>query len=65
LRRPLTAVATGLLALGASAAAGTPAAASTAADDGAVTRGRLVLDTLTMLKAANDGRTVIHHDAAT
>lgn len=34
-------------------------------DDGAVTRGRLVLDTLTMLKAANDGRTVTHHDAAT
>ncbi|MGW1802399.1 hypothetical protein ACWCQN_42615 [Streptomyces sp. NPDC001984] len=34
-------------------------------DDGAVTRGRLVLDTLTMLKSANDGRPVINHDAAT
>lgn len=36
LRRPLTAVATGLLARGASAAAGTPAAASTAAPEAAV-----------------------------
>ncbi len=33
-------------------------------DDGAVTRGQLVLDTLTMLKAANDARPVSYHDAA-
>jgi hypothetical protein len=34
-------------------------------DDGAATRGQLVLDTLTMLKAADSGRTVGYHDAAT
>ncbi|MYS18987.1 hypothetical protein GA0115240_10266 [Streptomyces sp. DvalAA-14] len=34
-------------------------------DDGAVSRGQLVLDTLTMLDAANSGRPVSHHDAAT
>ncbi|WUH93671.1 hypothetical protein OG900_28540 [Streptomyces sp. NBC_00433] len=34
-------------------------------DDGAVTRGQLVLDTLTMLKAANSGHKVAYHDAAT
>ncbi len=34
-------------------------------DDGAATRGQLVLDTLTMLKAANSGRPVSYHDAAT
>lgn len=34
-------------------------------DDGAATRGQLVLDTLTMLKAVDEGRTVSYHDAAT
>jgi hypothetical protein len=34
-------------------------------DDGAVSRGQLVLDTLTMLKAADAGRPVSYHDAAT
>lgn len=34
-------------------------------DDGAVTRGQLVLDTLTMLKHANAGDPVVYHDAAT
>jgi hypothetical protein len=34
-------------------------------DDGAVSRGQLVLDTLTMLKAANSAHPVAYHDAAT
>ncbi|MEU3985127.1 hypothetical protein AB0F77_34540 [Streptomyces sp. NPDC026672] len=34
-------------------------------DDGAITRGRLVLDTLTLLKEADAGRPVVRHDAAT
>ncbi|MFG1806254.1 alpha/beta hydrolase family protein [Streptomyces sp. NPDC049040] len=34
-------------------------------DDGAATRGQLVLDTLAMLKAADSGRPVGYHDAAT
>ncbi|MFD3453085.1 Ig-like domain repeat protein [Streptomyces sp. NPDC058691] len=34
-------------------------------DDGAITRGQLVLDTLTMLKKANQGEPVSYHDAAT
>jgi hypothetical protein len=34
-------------------------------DDGAGTRGQLVLDTLSMLKAADAGRPVGYHDAAT
>jgi hypothetical protein len=34
-------------------------------DDGAVTRGQLILDTLTMLKHANDGDAISYHDAAT
>ncbi|NJP42214.1 hypothetical protein [Actinacidiphila epipremni] len=34
-------------------------------DDGAATRGQLVLDTLTMLKAVDAGRAVGYHDAAT
>jgi hypothetical protein len=34
-------------------------------DDGAGTRGQLVLDTLTMLKAADSGRPVSYHDSAT
>jgi hypothetical protein len=33
-------------------------------DDGAATRGQLVLDTLTMLKKANAGEAVSYHDAA-
>ncbi|WP_328916672.1 MULTISPECIES: Ig-like domain repeat protein [unclassified Streptomyces] len=34
-------------------------------DDGAITRGQLALDTLTMLKKANQGEPVSYHDAAT
>ncbi|SEG82227.1 hypothetical protein SAMN05216223_113113 [Actinacidiphila yanglinensis] len=34
-------------------------------DDGAVSRGQLVLDTLTMLKSVNSGHPVSYHDAAT
>jgi trimeric autotransporter adhesin len=34
-------------------------------DDGAISRGQLVLDTLTMLKSANSGQKVSYHDAAT
>jgi hypothetical protein len=34
-------------------------------DDGAAARGQLVLDTLTMLKAADEGHRVVHHDSAT
>jgi hypothetical protein len=34
-------------------------------DDGAVTRGQLVLDSLTMLKAADTGQRVSYHDTAT
>ncbi|MFC4031722.1 hypothetical protein ACFO3J_09550 [Streptomyces polygonati] len=34
-------------------------------DDGAISRGQLVLDTLTMLKAANSGHPVSYPDAAT
>jgi hypothetical protein len=34
-------------------------------DDGAISRGQLVLDTLTMLKAADHGEPVSYHDAAT
>ncbi|WNI19295.1 hypothetical protein [Actinacidiphila sp. ITFR-21] len=34
-------------------------------DDGAITRGQLVLDTLTMLKSVNSGHQVSYHDAAT
>ncbi len=34
-------------------------------DDGAGTRGKLVLDTLTMLKAVNAGHSVSYHDDVT
>jgi hypothetical protein len=34
-------------------------------DDGAITRGQLILDTLTMLKHANAGDPISYHDAAT
>ncbi|WP_329139363.1 hypothetical protein OG552_33225 [Streptomyces sp. NBC_01476] len=34
-------------------------------DDGAISRGQLVLDTLTMLKSVNSGHQVTYHDAAT